>query len=129
MAVNAQSPTAAKIVCKPSISCRPLPIVFLPAFALFCVQSSYYRGAAGALLVYDVTRRRTFENVKMWLDKSRSHGHPDIVIILVGNKSDLISERQVGYEEGNEFARQNGLLFIETSAKQIKNIDLVLTFF
>merc|ERR1712078_236282 len=81
------------------------------------VTRNYYRGAAGALLVYDVTRRSTYQNLSTWLSDARRHlTNPNTVIMLVGNKSDLgDSQRQVTYDEAAKFAEDNGLIFIETS--------------
>merc|ERR1719486_891520 len=59
---------------------------------------SYYRGAAGALLVYDITRRDSFEHVSQWLQEARANADPELVITLVGNKSDKVGDRQVAYE-------------------------------
>mmetsp|Transcript_103630 Transcript_103630/g.293610 ORF Transcript_103630/g.293610 Transcript_103630/m.293610 type:complete len:261 (-) Transcript_103630:39-821(-) len=77
---------------------------------------SYYRGAAGALLVYDITRRDSFEHVWQWLEEARANADTELVITLVGNKCDRANERQVSYEEGQAFASRYGLRFLETSA-------------
>ncbi|XP_058111029.1 ras-related protein RABA6a-like [Magnolia sinica] len=87
------------------------------------VTSSYYRGALGALLVYDITRRVTFDNMKKWLEEVRNFGHSDMVIVLVGNKSDLGHMRNVGEREGQDFAEQEGLCFLETSALENINVE------
>jgi len=87
------------------------------------ITRSYYRGAAGALLVYDVTRRETFEHVAGWLEDCVKYSSQSIVIMLIGNKSDLDSQRQVTRQEGEEFARKHGLFFLETSAKTAENVD------
>jgi len=87
------------------------------------ITRSYYRGAAGALLVYDVTRRDTFEHLTSWLEDCLKYSSPNIVIMLIGNKSDLDSNRQVTEEEGNTFASKHGLHFLETSAKTAENVD------
>eukprot|EP01121_Diplochlamys_sp_Union-15-3_P012538 TRINITY_DN3769_c0_g1_i1.p1 TRINITY_DN3769_c0_g1~~TRINITY_DN3769_c0_g1_i1.p1 ORF type:complete len:205 (-),score=26.44 TRINITY_DN3769_c0_g1_i1:78-692(-) len=84
---------------------------------------SDYRGAYGALLVYDITRRETFDHVATWLDDCRKCSGPNIVIMLIGNKCDLENSRQVSHEEGQEFARKHGLFFLETSAKTAQNVD------
>lgn len=85
------------------------------------VTRSYFRNAAGCLLVYDVTRRSTFLHVKDWLDDIKDQAAADISICLVGNKLDLVGERgqrQVTEEEAREWAAANGILcFVETSAK------------
>ncbi|XP_019409713.1 PREDICTED: ras-related protein Rab-17 isoform X2 [Crocodylus porosus] len=78
----------------------------------------YYRGARAALLVYDISRKETFNRAKLWLrELEKDFLHDEIVIILVGNKTDLATEREVTSEEGKEFARSKGLLHAETSAK------------
>lgn len=88
------------------------------------ITRSYYRGAAGALLVYDITRRDTFNHLTTWLDDARSHSNPNMVIMLIGNKTDLdASKRAVTREEGEKFARDHGLIFMETSAKTAANVE------
>jgi len=88
------------------------------------VTRNYYRGAAGALLVYDVTRRSTYQNLSTWLSDARRHlTNPNTVIMLVGNKTDLDKQRQVTFEEAAKFAEENGLIFIETSAKTGTNVE------
>ena len=87
------------------------------------ITRSYYRGAAGALLVYDITRRETFNHLTRWLDEARQNANPSMVIMLIGNKSDLDHRRQVTREEGEKFARDHGLIFLETSAKTSSNVE------
>lgn len=91
------------------------------------ITRSYYRGAAGALLVYDITRRDTFEQVLSWLEDARAHSGSDMVVVLVGNKADLEHRRQVSREEGENFAKEHGLMFIETSAKESINVEEAFT--
>lgn len=91
------------------------------------ITRSYYRGAAGALLVYDVTKRQSFNHVKIWMDEAKRNAPSTLVSILVGNKSDLDRKRAVSYKEGEEFAKEHGMLFIETSAKSAENIDTAFT--
>ncbi|PKA57065.1 Ras-related protein RABA5a [Apostasia shenzhenica] len=86
------------------------------------VTSAYYRGAVGALVVYDISRRRTFENVGRWLNELNSHSDMNVVTILVGNKSDLKDSRQVSTEEGKALAETQKLFFIETSALDSSNV-------
>lgn len=86
------------------------------------ITRSYYRGATGALLVYDISRRDTFNHLTRWLDEARQHANPKMVIMLIGNKSDL-EKREVSYEEGEKFAQENGLIFLETSAKTAQNVE------
>lgn len=80
------------------------------------ITSAYYRGAVGALLVYDLSKRTTFDNLEKWLMELRDHASPDIAITLVGNKSDLRHLRAVRTEEGEEFAAKHNLQCMETSA-------------
>ncbi|OCT74757.1 hypothetical protein XELAEV_18033744mg [Xenopus laevis] len=87
------------------------------------ITRSYYRGAAGALLVYDITRRDTFNHLTTWLEDARQHSNSNMVIMLIANKSDLESRREVKKEEGEAFAREHGLVFMETSAKTASNVE------
>jgi len=87
------------------------------------ITRSYYRGAAGALLVYDITRRETFNHLTRWLEEARQHANQSMVIMLIGNKSDMDHRRQVSKEEGEKFAKDNGLIFLETSAKTAANVE------
>ncbi|KAE8720128.1 GTP-binding protein YPTC4 [Hibiscus syriacus] len=87
------------------------------------ITRSYYRGAAGALLVYDITRRETFNHLMSWLADARQHGNPDMVVMVVGNKCDLAQRRAVSKEDGEKFAKDNGLLFLETSARTSQNAE------
>jgi len=90
------------------------------------ITRSYYREAAVALLVYDVTRRETFTHLKQWLEETRQNANSLIEIFLVGNKVDL-KTRQVSTEEGKRFAEENKLHFLETSAKTSENVKQVFT--
>jgi len=87
------------------------------------ITRSYYRGAAGALLVYDITRRDTFNHLTTWLDDARQHSNQNMVIMLIGNKTDLDSKRAVTREEGEQFAADHSLVFMETSAKTSANVE------
>ncbi|KAG5624462.1 hypothetical protein H5410_009680 [Solanum commersonii] len=87
------------------------------------ITRSYYRGAAGALLVYDITRRETFNHLASWLEDARQHANPNMTIMLVGNKSDLSHRRAVSKEEGEQFAKENGLLFLEASARTAQSVE------
>ena len=80
------------------------------------ITSAYYRGAVGALLVYDISKSYTFNSVERWLKELREHADANIVIMLVGNKSDLNHIRQVKRDEGARFAESQNLAFLETSA-------------
>lgn len=87
------------------------------------ITSAYYRGAVGALLVYDISKKITFENVERWLKELTDHAEPNIVIMLVGNKSDLRHKRAVPTEDAMAFAERNNLAFIETSALDATGVD------
>ncbi|TFL06995.1 P-loop containing nucleoside triphosphate hydrolase protein [Pterulicium gracile] len=108
------------------------------------ITRSYYRGAAGCLLVYDVTSRKSFNNTRSWLADVREHADPHLTCILVGNKVDLCEDdsasseasasppttskltrrrREVTTEEAELFAKEEGLLFIEASAKSGHNVE------
>jgi len=87
------------------------------------ITSAYYRGAVGALLVYDITKHATYVNAMRWLKELRDHADSNIVIMLVGNKSDLKHLRAVPTEEAKSFAAENELSFIETSALDASNVE------
>ena len=87
------------------------------------ITKSYYRNAIGALLVYDITKKSSFEHLQKWLDSVKENSSKNIKIILIGNKIDLEDKREVTFQEGEEFAKNNGLFFFETSAKNFKNIN------
>ncbi|GER54972.1 RAB GTPase 11C [Striga asiatica] len=87
------------------------------------ITSAYYRGALGALLVYDVTKPTTFENVNRWLKELRDHADSNIVIMLIGNKTDLKHLRAVATEDAQGFAEREELSFIETSALEATNVE------
>lgn len=87
------------------------------------ITSAYYRGALGAILAYDVTKPTSFENVSRWLKELRDHADSNIVIMLVGNKTDLKHLRAVATEDAQTFAEKEGLSFIETSALEATNVE------
>ncbi|KAI1196007.1 P-loop containing nucleoside triphosphate hydrolase protein [Nemania serpens] len=93
------------------------------------VTRSYFRGASGALLVFDITRRATFTHATDWLNDLRNIAEPDIVVILVGNKLDCAQsentdKREVTFAEAQEWAQKNGVLqYVETSAKSGENVE------
>ncbi|CAL8160789.1 unnamed protein product [Prunus armeniaca] len=87
------------------------------------ITSAYYRGAVGALLVYDITKRPTFENVQRWLRELRDHADSNIVIMMTGNKSDLNHLRSVSEDDGQTLAEREGLSFLETSALEATNVE------
>ncbi|XP_040991146.1 ras-related protein RABA4c [Juglans microcarpa x Juglans regia] len=87
------------------------------------VTSAYYRGAVGAMLVYDITKRQSFDHVTRWLEELRGHADKNIVIMLIGNKTDLGSLRAVPTEDAKEFAQRESLFFMETSALEATNVE------
>ncbi|KAI8008105.1 Ras-related protein YPT3 [Camellia lanceoleosa] len=91
------------------------------------ITSAYYRGAVGALLVYDVTRHATFANVERWLKELRDHTDPNIVVMLIGNKSDLRHLVAVSTDDGKAFAERESLYFMETSALEATNVENAFT--
>ena len=88
------------------------------------ITKAYYKGALGALVVYDITKKETFESVDKWINDLKHLADKKVSIVLVGNKSDLEGERQVSKEEGQMKAQSNGLGFLETSALNGNNIEL-----
>ena len=92
------------------------------------LTSSYYRGAHGIVLVYDVTRPETFQHLAQWLAEIEMYspgGGKNVVKLLVGNKSDLEQDRAVSSREGEAWAREKGMLFLEGSAKNAENVKQV----
>lgn len=87
------------------------------------ITSAYYRGAVGALLVFDITKHQTYDVVERWLKELYDHAEATIIVMLVGNKTDLAQAREVPMEEAKMFAENNGLLFIETSALDSTNVE------
>ncbi|XP_053718706.1 ras-related protein Rab-25-like [Synchiropus splendidus] len=87
------------------------------------ITSAYYRGAVGALLVYDITKQPTYESAERWLKELYDHADPHMVVMLVGNKTDLESIRTVPTEEAKDFAEKNNLMFMETSAMDSTNVE------
>lgn len=86
------------------------------------VTSAYYRGAVGALIVYDISRRTTFDSVGRWLDELKTHSDTTVARMLVGNKCDLENIRDVSVEESKSLAEAEGLFFMETSALDSTNV-------
>ncbi|KAK7278897.1 hypothetical protein RJT34_23936 [Clitoria ternatea] len=87
------------------------------------ITSAYYRGATGALLAYDITKHHTFDHIKKWLNELRLHTDKNILIMLVGNKSDLSSSRAVPVDVAREFTQKEDLFFIETSTLDSSNVE------
>lgn len=88
------------------------------------ITTAFYRDAVGALLVYDITSRSSFENLEHWLGEMKKYADPNIVVMLVGNKSDLAAQRQIGPDEALTLAEKHGLACIETSAKDATNVEV-----
>ena len=87
------------------------------------ITRSYYKSSACAFIVYDITEKKTFYDVTTWLQDCRDMCYKNILIYLIGNKSDLEEKRQVTQEEGRQFAEENNLVFFETSALNGNNIE------
>ena len=85
----------------------------------------YYRGAAAAVVVYDLTSQDSFARAQAWLRELQQQDNPNLVMALAGNKADLADQRQVAEAEARAYAEQNGLLFFETSAKTAANVEAV----
>ncbi|XP_065850546.1 ras-related protein RHN1-like isoform X2 [Euphorbia lathyris] len=83
----------------------------------------YYRGAAAAVVVYDVTSKESFERAKKWVLELQRQGNPNLIMFLVANKVDMEDRRKVTSEEGEQYAKENGLAFLEASAKTAQNVN------
>lgn len=83
----------------------------------------YYRGAAAAIIVYDITSTESFSRAKKWVQELQKQGNPNMVKALAGNKADLEDKRKVTAEEARVYAEENGLFFMETSAKNAINVN------
>uniref|UniRef100_A0ABM5FMS3 Ras-related protein Rab-37 isoform X5 n=1 Tax=Pogona vitticeps TaxID=103695 RepID=A0ABM5FMS3_9SAUR len=88
------------------------------------VTHAYYRDAQALLLLYDITSRMSFDNIRAWLTEIHEYAQRDVVIMLLGNKADVSSERAVRTEDGESLAREYGVPFMETSAKTGMNVEL-----
>ena len=84
---------------------------------------SYYRSAAGAMIVFDVTKRSTFIKVQDWLNEARANGHQNINFLLVGNKCDMSADREITVTEAKDLAFSEGFNYIETSARTSTNVE------
>lgn len=87
------------------------------------ITSSYYRGAHGIIIVYDVTEQDTFNNVKQWLQEIERYASENVQKLLVGNKCDLTAKKAVEFSAAKEYADQIGIPFLETSAKNATNVE------
>ncbi|GLJ27880.1 hypothetical protein SUGI_0547280 [Cryptomeria japonica] len=83
----------------------------------------YYRGAAAAIIVYDITNADSFARAKNWVQELLKQGNPNLVMALAGNKADVVAKRKVEPEEAETYAKENGLFFMETSAKTAQNVN------
>ncbi len=83
----------------------------------------YYRGAQAAIVVYDITNADTFSRAKVWVKELQRQAAPNIVIALAGNKADLAAKRQIEVVDAQTYAEENGLIFMETSAKTAMNVN------
>eukprot|EP00358_Blepharisma_japonicum_P000589 CAMPEP_0202950464 /NCGR_PEP_ID=MMETSP1395-20130829/22982_1 /ASSEMBLY_ACC=CAM_ASM_000871 /TAXON_ID=5961 /ORGANISM="Blepharisma japonicum, Strain Stock R1072" /LENGTH=139 /DNA_ID=CAMNT_0049655163 /DNA_START=196 /DNA_END=612 /DNA_ORIENTATION=- len=83
----------------------------------------FYRGAVGALLVYDLTNAETFTNLQKWMKEIKNYGESIETVLLIGNKSDKDDERNVKQSDAMAFAQKNGIAYIETSALNANNVD------
>lgn len=91
------------------------------------ITSSYYKGAHGIIVVYDVTDKESYKNIDTWMNEVEKHASDNVSRILVGNKSDLTDSRQVTTDEGKELADQYNIRFMETSAKESANVEEAFT--
>ena len=89
------------------------------------ITRSYYKNSVCACVVYDITNRNSFDNIRSWIEDCKKHSPKTVFLVLIGNKNDLESSRKVSYDEGEDFAKKYGMLFYETSAKTGKNINEV----
>ena len=87
------------------------------------IVSSYYKGAHGIMMVYDITDLESFRNLDLWLKEIEKNASKNVYKILIGNKNDMEKERKVSFEKGMEFADLHGMKFFETSAKENKNVE------
>lgn len=87
------------------------------------ITTAYYRGAMGILLVYDVCDEKSFNNIRSWYSNVQQHASENVVLILVGNKSDMVDKRVISTEQGQALADELGIPFIEASAKTTDNVE------
>ncbi|CAB3361633.1 ras-related protein Rab-10 [Cloeon dipterum] len=87
------------------------------------ITTSYYRGAMGIMLVYDIANEKSFDNIAKWLRNIDEHANEDVEKMILGNKCDMEDRRQVSKEKGEAIAREHGVRFMETSAKANINIE------
>ena len=89
------------------------------------ITRAYYKNSVCAILVYDITNRDSFEHISNWIEDCLSQSPKTVFMVLVGNKSDLNEQRKVSFEEGQQMAKNNNMMFFETSAKSGANVDKI----
>ena len=87
------------------------------------ITRAYYKNSACAIIVYDISRRASFESISTWIEDCKNSSPKSVFMVLVGNKCDLEQEREITFDEGKELAESNGMLFFETSAKTGQNVE------
>lgn len=87
------------------------------------ITTTYYRGAMGIMLVYDITNAKSFDNIATWIRNIEEHANEDVVKMIVGNKCDMEDRRIISVEKGQDIGRHNNISFMETSAKTNVNIE------
>ena len=88
-----------------------------------CIAKNYFRGAHGAIIVYDITKHKTFEDVNFWLKNINDAADMNLIVMMVGNKCDLQQLREVPIEEAIQFAKEKSIGFMETSALETTNVE------
>lgn len=91
------------------------------------IVSSFYRGSSGAIFVYDITKKGTFDNLQAWIQTFKEQTGPQSIIMVVGNKTDLDHLRTVDTQTGREFCKTHGYFFMETSAATAENVEAAFT--
>ena len=89
------------------------------------ITRAYYKNSVVALVVYDISNRATFDDIKSWVEDCKRLSPKTVLMVLVGNKIDLEEKREVSYNEGSIFAQKNGMIFYECSAKNGKNVEQI----
>jgi Ras-related protein Rab-1A len=116
------------MICPLSLTCRGLPGTRCAGQEKYrTITSSYYRNAQGIIVAYDVTSAESFANVKIWLQEIDRYAPEKISVLLVGNKTDKVEQREVTTMEGQSFADSLGIQFLETSAKTAVNVNEAFT--
>ena len=87
------------------------------------ITRAYYKNSVCAMVVYDITSRSSFEHIVNWIEDVHNQSPKTVTIVLIGNKIDLEDKRVVSFDEGNDFAMKNGIIFMETSAKSGEGVD------